>query len=91
MSPREHDLIERRILSVNDLTGYTPPNARQMLETRPNRRAVFRLTGLYYPEEHAQLILRDIMTRPGDPASSSIRRQVASLPRRRIHPYDDAA
>lgn len=53
------ELVRRKAVVPSEV-GMLPRTSRHMLETNPNRRAVFRMLGIYLPEREAKALLRNV-------------------------------
>lgn len=59
LHPAADELLRRKALSPGEV-GRPVRTSRRMLERNPNRRAVYRMLGIYLPEREARALLRNV-------------------------------
>ncbi len=59
LHPAAEELIRRKALGASEV-GVPARMSRHMLERNPNRRAVYRILGIYLPEREARTLLQNV-------------------------------
>ncbi len=59
LHPAAEELIRRKALTASEV-GRPPQTSRLTLERNPNRRAVYRMLGIYLPEREARTLLQNV-------------------------------